>query len=514
MRIYQNLYDVIIIGGGPAGLSAAIYAARAKEKVLVIENDEFGGQIALTAKVMNYPGVEDISGRDLAEIMKRQAKNFGAELIYDDVKELELKSRIKKVHTKKETYRALSVILAMGGIPGQAGFEGEVNYKGNGVSYCPTCDAPLFAGCPIYVVGGGLAGVEESIYLAGFSSNVTLVVRENDFTCEKSVSDQLKAYPGIKVLFHTEIVKVSGGMFIEQVTLKDNMSDRVWDEKSEDPIGVFVFVGYRPNTGWLPDILERDREGYLLTDHLCRTSVEGVFAAGDLRQKTLRQVVTATHDGALAAVTLEPYIRGLHEELEIPDLVEESEDFFGEVSEKAILKLWLDESDLSREITEFLNNQNELKGNVEIEIHKEGREDIILPSIEICRSDGSSSGIHFHAVPNGLEWNSFRIALFNVMGPGQKIKPEILSRIQSIDRKINLKVLTTLTCGNCPTSVMSACQIAAYNENVTAEMFDILHFRKLQFKYSVQSVPVLVINEDKIIIGKMEVEDMLDEILS
>ena len=151
---------------------------------------------------------------------------------------------------------------------------------------------------------------------------------------------------------------------------------------------------------------------------------------------------------------------------------------------------------------------------MELEIHKEGRGDIILPSIEICRSDGSSSGIHFHAVPNGLEWNSFRIALFNVMGPGQKIKPEILSRIQSIDRKINLKVLTTLTCGNCPTSVMSACQIAAYNENVTAEMFDILHFRKLQFKYSVQSVPVLVINEDKRIVGKMEVEDMLDEILS
>ena len=413
MRIYQNLYDVIVIGGGPAGLTAAIYASRAKEKVLVIENDEFGGQIALTAKVMNYPGVEDISGRDLADIMKRQAKNFGAELIYDDVKGLELTSRIKKVHTKKETYRALSVILAMGGIPGQAGFEGENTFKGSGVSYCPTCDAPLFAGCPIYVVGGGLAGVEEAIYLAGFSSNVTLVVRENDFTCEKSVSDQLRLYPGIKVLFHTEIVKVAGGMFIEKVTLRDNMSERVWEETSEDPIGVFVFVGYRPNTGWLPDILEKDPAGYLLTDQLCRTNVEGVFAAGDVRQKTLRQVVTATHDGALAAVTLEPYIHGLHEELEIPDLVDNSDEILKDISEKAILKLWLDDSDLSREMVEFLENQTELKGKVELEIHKEGRGDIILPSIEICRSDGSSSGIHFHAVPNGLEWNSFRIALFN-----------------------------------------------------------------------------------------------------
>ena len=457
MRTYQNLYDVIIIGGGPAGLSAAIYASRAKEKVLVIENDEFGGQIALTAKVMNYPGVESCSGRDLADTMKRQAKNFGAELIYDDVKSLELESGIKKVHTKKDTYRALSVILAMGGIPGQAGFEGELSFKGNGVSYCPTCDAALFAGCPIYVVGGGLAGVEESIYLAGFSSDITLVIRENDFTCDKSVSDQLKLYPGIKVLFHTEIVKVDGQMFIEQVTLRDNMSERVWVEKAEDPIGVFVFVGYRPNTGWLPDILEKDAAGYLMTDHLCRTNVDGVFAAGDIRQKTLRQVVTATYDGALASVTLEPYIRQLHEELEIPDLVEESEDILIETSEKAILKLWLDDSELSREMTEFFETKKELKGKVEIQIHKEGREDIILPSIEICRSDGSSSGIHFHAVPQGLEWNSFRIALFNVMGPGQKIDPDILSRIRSIDRKINLKILTTLTCGNCPTSVMSAC---------------------------------------------------------
>lgn len=513
MRMYRNLYDVIIIGGGPAGLSAAIYASRAKQKVLVIESDEFGGQIALTAKVMNYPGVEDCSGRDLADTMKRQAKRFGAELVYDDVKRLELESKIKMVYTRKETYRALSVILAMGGIPGQAGFEGETAFKGNGVSYCPTCDAALFAGCPIYVVGGGLAGVEESIYLAAFSANITLVVRENDFTCEKTVSDQLKLYPGIKVLFHTEIEEVSGGMFIEQVTLRDNMSGKVWVEKSEDPIGVFVFVGYRPNTGWLPDILEKDPAGYLLTDSLCRTNVEGVFAAGDVRQKTLRQVVTATSDGALAAVTLEPYLHSLHEELEIPDLVEEHDDILDQISEKAVLKLWLDDSDLSREMTEFFETKEELKGKVEVEIHREGRADIILPSVEICRSDGSSSGIHFHAVPNGLEWNSFRIALFNVMGPGQKIKPEVLSRIRSIDRKMNLKILTTLTCTKCPASVISACQIGAYNENVTVEMFDIIHFRKLQFKYNVQSVPVLVIDDDQLILGKMEVEEMLDEIL-
>ncbi len=513
MLTYRNLYDVIIIGGGPAGLTAAIYASRAKEKVLVIENNEFGGQIALTATVENYPGVAPCSGRELTEIMKTQAGEFGAELVYDQVKGLELESAIKVVHTKKETYRALSVILALGGVPGQAGFEGEKSFEGSGVSYCATCDGPLFAGCPVYVVGGGPAAVEESIFLAGFSSEVTLVVREKDFTCEKSISDRLKLYPGIKVLFHTEIVSVSGEMTIDRVTLRDNMSERIWDQESDLPIGVFVFVGYRPNTGWLPDVLRRDAEGYLLTDDLCRTNVEGVCAAGDVRQKSLRQVVTATCDGAVAAVSLEPLIRRLHEELDIPGLLTESDSLLSEVSGKAVLKLWLDDSELSGQIESFFADRDELEGKVEIQIHREGREDIILPSVEICRGDGTGSGIHFHAVPNGLEWNSFRIALFNVMGPGQKISPETLERIRSIDRETNLKILTTLTCGNCPTSVISACQIAAFNEKVTAEMFDILHFKKLRFKYNVQSVPVLVINEDKLIVGKMEVEEMLDEIL-
>ncbi|MBR5047577.1 MAG: FAD-dependent oxidoreductase, partial [Eubacterium sp.] len=335
MGIYDNLYDMIIIGGGPAGLTAAIYASRAKEKVLVIENNEFGGQIALTDKIENYPGVLGCSGRDLIDIMKNQAKDFGAELIYTEVKGLELESRIKKVHTTKETYRTLSVVLALGGAPGQAGFVGETAFKGRGVSYCPTCDGALFAGCPIYVVGGGPAAVEESIYLSNFSTNITLVVRGKKFSCDRSFSDRLKMYPNIKVLFHTEIIKVSGDMMVERVTLRDNMSEREWDETAEDPIGVFVFVGYHPNTAWLPETLERDEEGYLLTDSQCRTSVEGVCAAGDVRQKTLRQVVTATADGAIAAVSLEPLIRGLHEELDIPDLVEEANDVFAQSSDKA-----------------------------------------------------------------------------------------------------------------------------------------------------------------------------------
>ena len=511
MRDFDNLYDLIIVGGGPAGLSAAIYAARAKEKVLVIEKNEFGGQIALTSKVLNYPGVKECSGRELAESMEEQARDFGAKLIYGQITHMELEYPVKLVATRKKEYRALSVILAPGAIPKSAGFEGEDRFKGRGVAYCATCDGPLFAGCDLFVVGGGLAAVEEAIFLASYSEHITLVVRENDFTCAKTVSDRLKYYPAIRVFFHTEIIKVSGEDMISSVTLKDNMSGHEWEVKTQDPpFGVFVFVGYEPNTAWLPEALNRDKAGYLLTDSALRTNLAGVSAAGDVRKKSLRQVVTATSDGASAAVALEDYIRDMHQKKNIPALRKDEGQMMFQTNQKAILKLWLDESKLSKEMEDFLQEKEELKDCVTVEVHKEGREDILLPSMEICRPDGSSSGIHFHAVPMGLEWNSFQMALFNVIGPGQKIDAALADRIRKIDHKMNLKVLATLTCGNCPTSVMSACQIASLSEHVTAEIFDIMHFRKLRFKYQVMSVPTLIINDEGRISGKMNVPEMLD----
>ena len=314
-------------------------------------------------------------------------------------------------------------------------------------------------------------------------------------------------------------MRVSGDMTIQEVTLTDNLTGETWVERSDpdpegipEPIGVFVFVGYHPNTSWLPDSLEKDGAGCLLTDADMRTCLPGVYAAGDVRQKALRQVVTAVSDGAMAAVALESYVKKLHQDLGIPVLRKEDKDLLSALEGKAVLNLWLDDSDLAREMEEFFREKEELKDKVEIRIHREKREDLILPSIEICRGDGTGSGIHFHAVPKGLEWNSFRIALFNVAGPGQKIRPEIMSRIKGIDRKINIRIMATLTCSKCPSTVMAACQIAAYNDNVTAEVFDIMHFKKLRFRYNVQTVPVTVINEDRLILGKMEVEDLLEQL--
>lgn len=513
MSDYRKLYDVIIVGGGPAGLSAAIYAARAKERVLVIEKNEYGGQIALTAKVCNYPGIKECSGRELTDYMKEQAKSFGAELVYGDIIDMDLDCWVKTIRTKTGEYRALGVILAPGSIPRSAGFEGEKEFKGSGVAYCATCDGQLFGGCDLFVVGGGPAAVEEAIYLTKYAKNITLVVREYDFTCAKRVSDRLQLYPNIKVLFHTEIVKVSGEGTIDTVTLIDHVSGKTWEEKAgENPFGVFVFVGYQPNTAWLPDLLEKDDEGYLITDRENKTNIDGVYAAGDVRQKSLRQVVTAASDGAVAAVALEPLVKKLHMTRNIPSLVEEKESIseLTKFEEKAILRLWMDDSPLSKEMEEFFVEHEELKECLILEKHAEGRDDILLPSMEICYGDGRSSGIHFHAVPHGLEWNSFQIALFNVAGPGQKLDAKIIERIRRIDRKVNLKILATLTCSNCPTSVMSAGQIAAYNENVSAEMFDLVHFRKLRFKYQVLSVPSLILNDEVMAVGKMTVEEMLD----
>lgn len=514
MNDYENLYDLIIIGGGPAGLSAAIYAARAKERVLVIENQEFGGQIALTDKVMNYPGVAPCSGRELTDLMKEQAKSFGAKLIYANVHRMNLEGKTKKVFTSTGDYKALAVILATGALPKNAGFEGEDTFKGRGVAYCATCDGPLFAGCEIFVVGGGLAAVEEAIYLTQFTNQITLLVREDELTCAKSVADQLKLYAGIKVLYHTEIQKVSGDGMIDRVVLRDNHSGKVWEVKTDDsPYGVFVFVGYNPNTAELDEQLDRDEEGYLVTDQNCLTNLPGVAAAGDVRQKSLRQVVTAAADGATAAVALEAYIKEQHKKMNIPDLVKESSEIITQLSGKALLRVWLDDSKLAREMMEFLEEEADLRDKVDIEIHREGRVDLLLPSIEICRADGSSSGIHFHAVPKGLEWNSFQIALFNVIGPGQKVDEEVLAKIRSIKHKKNLKVLSTLTCSNCPTTVMSACVIAALNPNVTTEIFDVVHFKKMRYQYHLMSVPALVDDGQRLIKGKMDLAKMVDEIL-
>ena len=536
MEINENLYDVVIVGGGPAGLSAAIYMARAKYRVLVLEKAGIGGQITITEEIVNYPGVEKTSGKELTERMRRQAVSFGAQFAIGEVLDMELSNDIKVLHTTKGDYKALGVVLATGANPRKLGFKGEREFQGRGVAYCATCDGEFFTGMEVFVIGGGFAAVEEGLFLTKYAKKVTMIVREPDFTCARTVSDKLKGQEKIQTIFETELVEVGGDSMVSYARFHNNATGEEWTHEAgaDGAFGIFVFAGYVPNTDWIGAALEKTSQGYIVTDENQKTSLDGVYAAGDVCVKNLRQVVTAVSDGATAATSLEKYLSELHERLEIPDLVVErgedaaakdldtsgqaqtldhaSEDhreegfldsgirqqlegIFARFQSKVILKAWLDDSPLSGEIIGFLRELEPVSDMVRWERADKPqgssgeRRRHILPGIEVCREDGSSSGIWFHGVPGGHEFNSFVIALYNVAGPGQQIDLETEERLKKLDKNLNIKVLVSLSCTMCPETVMSAQKAAAVSENIEAEMFDLAHFPQLKEKYKVMSVP-------------------------
>lgn len=515
MRDRNKLYDVIIIGGGPAGLTAAIYAARSRQKVLVLEKSDFGGQIALTHKVLNYPGVKECSGRELSDIMKEQASDFGAELVYAKVEGVNFTEKIKSVTTSKGTYYGLGIILACGVKAREAGFHGEKEYIGRGVSYCATCDGSLFAGCKVFVIGGGVSAVEEAIFLTKYAKEVNLLVREEDFTCPKQISDKLKEYANINVFFETILKKVEGDMFIEKVELEDRKTNRTWEVCSEwnDPIGVFVFAGHTADTLWLGNAIKTDDQGYLITDAEQRTNLPGVYAAGDICVKQVRQAVTAASDGAVAAVSVENYVKEIRDELHIPSLWKEQSDSGQIFADKKVkLRLWKNGSRLSGQIEEFFSNNDRVKGKVILDVKEDsGKEDKtpILPAIEICDERGESSGIYFHCVPKGLEWNSFVMAIYHVYNnSNNNIDSELLAKISGLTEEINIKVMMSLTCPHCPGTVMAASQIAALNPHITVDIFDTNHFPALRKKFAVMMVPTVVINDRVIKQQEMTLEEI------
>lgn len=318
----QNLYDVVIVGAGPAGLSAAIYMARAKYRVLVLEKAGIGGQITITSEIVNYPGVESVSGKELTDKMRRQAESFGAEFALAEVTRMELAEDIKLLHTNRGTYRALGVILAPGANPRKLGFQGEKEFQGRGVAYCATCDGEFFTGKEVFVIGGGFAAVEESIFLTKYASKVTMIVRGKQLSCAGTIVDSLKNYDKIKVIFETEVLEAGGEGGLQYVRFHNKSTGESWEHTAEpgDTFGIFVFAGYVPNTGWIGNGVELNEQGYIITDAGQKTSVEGVYAAGDVCIKNLRQVVTAVSDGAIAATSLEKVVSEKHGRLGIPEL--------------------------------------------------------------------------------------------------------------------------------------------------------------------------------------------------
>lgn len=299
-------YDVIIIGGGPAGLTAGLYNARGGMKALLIEMGMPGGQAANTDIIENYPGFPDgVSGAELMQKFIDQATSFGLEIAMAVVEDLDLKTDPKKVITTEGTFRGKTVIIASGAIPRALNIPGEGKFHGAGVSYCAVCDAAFFRNKKVVVVGGGDSALEEANYLTKFASEVVIIHRREGFRASSRYQKKVKENPKISLLLNTVVEEIAGQNKVEKVVLRNVLTGEITEEKTD---GVFVFIGTIPKTDFLQGHITLDAKGYIVTDAELSCSLPGVFAAGDVRQKTLRQVSTAVGDGAIAAMGAERYI--------------------------------------------------------------------------------------------------------------------------------------------------------------------------------------------------------------
>ena len=537
----ENLYDVIVVGGGPAGLTAALYLARAKYRVLVLEKEQFGGQISITHEVVNYPGIAKTSGKALTDTIQQQAESFGAEFMLAEAIGFDLSGDIKTVRTNQGEHRCFGILLATGAHPRTVGFKGEEEHKGRGVAYCATCDGEFFTGKEIFVVGGGYAAAEESVFLTKFARHVTILVRKDDFSCAASVADQAKNHEKITVLTNTVMEEVSGENGLTYARYKNTATGEVAEYKSKETFGVFVFAGYEPATEMLKGIVDLNEQGYIVTDESQKTSADGVYAAGDVCIKPLRQVVTATSDGALAATELEKYVAAMqrktglradapsvkqsettvtvdtHEsegsdELFTKEMRQQLDTVFARMESPLLLKLSLDDRPVSAELEQFITALVALSDKLTMEVTDRQASETFAPSVEVCLIDGTPTGLAFHGVPSGHEFTSFVLGLYNTAGPGQALDEITRQQITAITNETNMKVLVTLSCTMCPDLVVAAQRIAAENPNVTAQVYDVRHFENLKEQYNVMSVPCLVINEEKVLFGKRNIQQILEQL--
>ena len=418
------------------------------------------------------------------------------------------------------------------------GFKGEEEHKGRGVAYCATCDGEFFTGKEVFVIGGGYAAAEESVFLTKFARHVTILIRKDDFSCAASVADQAKNHEKITVLTNTVMEEVSGENGLTYARYKNTVTGIVTEYESKEAFGVFVFAGYEPATETLKGIIELDNQGYIVTDRTQKTSIDGVYAAGDVCIKPLRQVVTATSDGALAATELEKYVAAMQRktgfqpkrtnppkseasaplsdaasgstELFNHEMKQQLDTVFSRMEQKLLLKLYLDKRPISGELESFMTSLVSLTDMLSIEVAERNISDHDAPCVKICFDDGTETGLAFHGVPSGHEFTSFVLGLYNAAGPGQPIDADTKSKIAAIAKPLAMKILVTLSCTMCPDLVVAAQRIAAENPHISAEVYDIRHFDQLKNRYHVMSVPCLVINDAIVSFGKKNMQQIMD----
>ncbi len=304
----RKSYDVIILGGGPAGLTAGIYTSRARLSTLLVEHALIGGQMATTEQIENYPGFPlGIGGDELSRQMEEQARRFGADIVNREIVDVQIKEELKEIKTAEATYVCKALIVCTGAEYRKLGIPGEKEFRGRGVSYCATCDGAFFRDSKVVVVGGGDSALTEAIFLTKFAKELTIIHRRDALRATKIYQERAFANSKIKFLWESVVHEIKGDQIVKSILVRNVRSGKLTEFETE---GVFLFVGLEPRTEFLRGRLQLDEGGYIITDENCETSVKGVLAAGDCRKKTLRQIATAVGDGATAAFAAERYLEG------------------------------------------------------------------------------------------------------------------------------------------------------------------------------------------------------------
>lgn len=539
----EKIYDLIIIGGGPTGLTAGIYAGRAKLNVLILEKSSIGGQIYLTNEVANYPGIFETTGSNYAEQLKKQAEAFGVEIISGEVTNMKFSKEIKEIKTSTDTYKGYSVLIATGASPRKLGFPGEEEYTGRGVAYCATCDGEFFTDMDVFVIGAGFAAAEEAMFLTKFARKVTVIAREPEFTCAKSIADKVLSNPKIEVKFNTEILEAKGDIQLRSAKFKNNVTNEIFEYKANEgeSFGIFVFIGYEPQSKLFKDVITLDNQGFIPTDEDLATNVEGVYAAGDIRPKKLRQLVTAVSDGATAAFSIEKYVHDLKGKLGVEkeensskttsevkhptkkflddNIQNQLKDIFSKF-DKTVKVVLIKDPEIAKSIQmeEFLSEISSLSDKIEFQslnknenLELEKKIDAErFPTIAFFDQDNNFKGVKFSTLPGGHELNSFILALYNIAGAGQKISEESKKKIDSISTPHRIKIGVTLSCSRCPESVQSAQRIAIENSNLDVEVIDVFTFPKFREKFEIMSVPAIIIDDKLAGFGQKNIEQFLD----
>lgn len=554
----QEIYDLIVIGGGSAALSAGIYAGRAMLDTLIIEKDKIGGQVTTTSEIVNYPAIRATTGPELMEDMRLQALDFGVEFTTDEIIDVDLSQTVKTVKSATKTYQAYAVIIATGASARKIGFPGEIEFTGRGIAYCSTCDGEFFQGLDIFVLGGGYAAAEEAVYLTRYGKSVTMIIREPDFTCAKLTAEAAKQHPDIKIVYNTEVKEITGDDFVRKAVFVNNETgeETTYEAPADSTFGMFVFAGNKPSTEIFEGKVELDR-GYVPTNENMETNVPGVYAAGDLRIKELRQIVTAVADGAIAATNAQKYITeektkaGLpivNERMEKRLAMQHAEDkeaqpkaekkpakaisgnntwfpdamreqlggIFGKLTKNVTLLQVMDSSEeKSLELNSFLTEFASLSDKILLETVEKGTDVEAkygidkLPSVVVLNDQGEYTGIKFSGIPSGHEVNSIVLAVYNVGSAGQPIEEPIVNKIKALPKK-KVQIFVSLTCHYCP-DVVAACQrIASINHNVEAEMIDIGVFPELKTEKKIMSVPAMIIDDQKIVFGSKNMDEIVE----